>query len=83
MLWTAIMVAVALGFLASFAAALVSIFRGRPYPRYDYRHEYRYRYPRQRRERRETRPVRLPHRGDRPQVPVHAYYRGGGPGIAA
>ncbi len=84
LLWTAIMGAVGLGFLASFVAALVSIFRGRPYPRYDYRHDYPYRYhrPPRREWRRERRAVRLPHRGEI-QVPVHAFYRGGGPGVAA
>ena len=80
MLWTAIMGAVALGFLGSFVAALASIFRGRPYPRYDHRYD---RHPR-RRERweRERRKVRLPHGGHAPQ-PVHFFYRGGGPGMAA
>ena len=79
LLWTAIMGAVALGFLGSFVAALV--FRGNRYPRrYDDR--YRYEHPHRRERWEQERRVRLPHRGDGPQVPIHAYYRGG-PGIAA
>ena len=81
MLWTAIMGAVALGFMLSAIAALVRIFRGRPYPRYDHRYD---RHPRHReRWERERRKVRLPHGGRASQVPIHAFYRGGGPGVAA
>ena len=83
LLWTAIMGGVALGFVLSAIAALVSIFRGRPYPRYDYRYDRYPRHPRRQRWERERRRVRLPHGGRAPQVPVHAFYRGGGPGIAA
>ena len=69
MLWTVIMGGVALGFVLSAIAALVSIFRGRPYPRYDYRYDRYPRHPRRQRWERERRRVRLPQGGAHPRCP--------------